>query len=84
MRVSYKYIALITNRVVFALAMGQGSVCFRVPAPFRETALATGAVAQPEIGRDWVRFELYRNDRPKPDIPFWTLRAYVAARESDT
>ena len=78
---SYRYVALLTNRRVFALGVGQFSACYRVPDDLRATALETGAVAAREIGRDWVRFELFQPDRPAPDLAFWTLRAYNCARE---
>jgi len=78
---SFRYVALITNHRVFALGVGQFSACYRLPTDLRATALETGAVAAPEIGADWVRFELFQPNRPSPDLPFWTLRAYTAARE---
>jgi hypothetical protein len=77
----YRYVALITNRRVFALGLGQRSVCYRLSAPFRATAVHTGAVLAGDIGPDWVRFELFRVDWPKPDLAFWTLRAYAWARQ---
>ena len=75
------FVALLTNRTVFALAMGQRSVCYRLPGELRARALVTGAVQAGEIATDWVRFELFRPDWPRPDLPFWTLRAYGAARD---
>jgi hypothetical protein len=45
-----------------------------------ENALKSGAEAMAKMGTDWVRFELYRPDWPKPDLPFWSLRAYANAR----
>jgi hypothetical protein len=77
------YVALVTNRTVFALGIGQRSVCYRVPQILRATALATGATEADEIGRSWVRFELFRADWPTPDLPFWTRRAYAAARDEE-
>jgi mannose-6-phosphate isomerase-like protein (cupin superfamily) len=77
------YVALITRRRIFALGRGQRSACFRLPGALRRTALATGATPAPEIGTDWVSFALFEADRPAPDLPFWTLRAYAAAREPD-
>jgi hypothetical protein len=75
-----RYVALITNRTIFALGLGQRSVCYRVPTSLEETALSTGAVGAGEIGSNWVRFELFRAEWPMPDLVFWTLRAYGAAR----
>jgi hypothetical protein len=76
-----RYVALVTNRRVFALGIGQGSVCYRLPQKLYAIALQTGATGAGEIGTDWVRFDLFRADWPTPDLPFWTLRAYAAARE---
>jgi hypothetical protein len=78
-----RYVALVTGRKVFALGRGQRSACFRLPDALRKTALVTGAVPAPEIGSDWVSFALFEADRPAPDLPFWTLRAYAAAREPE-
>jgi hypothetical protein len=77
----YRYVALVTNRTIFALGLGQRSVLYRLPPPAHAIALATGAVEASEIGPEWVRFELFRIDWPAPDLPFWTLSAYAAARE---
>jgi mannose-6-phosphate isomerase-like protein (cupin superfamily) len=77
------YVALITRGRIFALGLGQRSACFRLPGALRETALATGAAPALEIGADWVGFSLFEAGRPAPDLPFWTLRAYAAAREPD-
>jgi hypothetical protein len=77
----FRYVALVTNRTIFALGMGQRSVCYRLPNEAYEIALQTGAVGAEEIGADWVRFELFRADWPSPDLPFWSLRAYASARE---
>lgn len=76
-----RYVVLVTNRTIFALGLGQRSVCYRAPGALRATALASGAVDALDIGVDWVRFELFRADWPAPDLPFWTLRAYAAARQ---
>ena len=76
-----RYVALITGRRIFALGLGQRSACFRLPRALRKTARATGASRALEIGADWVGFSLFRADWPAVDLPFWTLRAYAAARE---
>jgi len=76
-----RYVALITRRRIFALGLGQRSACFRLPRALRKTARATGASRKPEIGADWVGFSLFKADWPAVDLPFWTLRAYAAARE---
>jgi hypothetical protein len=76
-----RYVALITRRRIFALGLGQRSACFRLAGALRKTALALGGSRAPELGRDWVSFSLFEVDRPAVDLPFWTLRAYAAARE---
>lgn len=80
---NYGYVALITNRVVFALGIGQSCVCFKLSDRLRATALTTGAAPAEEIGREWVTIQLFRPDWPDPDVPFWTLKAYSAARHND-
>jgi len=75
------YLALITRRRIFALGLGQRSACFRLPRALRKTALASGASRAPELGTEWVSFSLFKADWPAVDLPFWTLRAYAAARE---
>src|SRR6185295_18255780 len=77
-----RYVALVADRRLFALGIGQQGIYYRLPPTLRSVALASGATAGAEIGDDdWVRFELFRVDWPAPDLPFWTLRAYAAARE---
>jgi hypothetical protein len=76
-----RYVVLVTNRTIFGLGHGQRSVCYRVPVSLRPTALASGAVEAQDIGASWVRFELFRAEWPAPDLSFWTLKAYAAARQ---
>ncbi|OFV93558.1 MAG: hypothetical protein A3G76_08630 [Acidobacteria bacterium RIFCSPLOWO2_12_FULL_65_11] len=78
----YRYVALVTKRRVFALAIGQRSVYYRLPKTLHAVALQTGATEAADIGPDWVCFDLFRSDWPTPDLPFWTLNAYAAAREA--
>ncbi len=80
---NYGYVALVTNRTVFALGFGQSMVSFRLPARLYPTALATGATPAREIGQKWVSIELFRPDWPDPDVPFWTLQAYATARQNE-
>jgi hypothetical protein len=77
-----RYVALVTNRRIFALGIGQSSICYRLSQEAYPIALQAGATEAGEIGTDWVRFALFRADWPTPDLPFWTLRAYAAAREA--
>ena len=79
---SCRYVALITNGRVFSLALDQRQVCFRVRGAEQAIAIESGGLARPELGAGWVAFQLYRPTHPKPDLKFWVLRAYAAAREA--
>ena len=81
--VQCRYVAFITNRRVFAIGAGQRTAYYRVPRDMVAVASESGGTAA-VIGSDWVRFELWRVDRPAPDLRFWTLFAYVAARATAT
>ncbi len=81
---SCRYVALITNGRVFSLARGQNELCFRVRGAEQAIAIESGGEARLELGAGWVAFQLYRPTHPKPDLKFWVLRAYVAAREAPT
>jgi hypothetical protein len=50
----YRYVALVTQRRIFALGIGQRSACYRLSQALRTTALQTGAVAEGAIGPEWV------------------------------
>jgi hypothetical protein len=76
-----RYVALVTNRRIFALGLGQCSVCYRLPEKLYTVALQTGAISAEHIGAGWVQFDLFRPGWPAPDLPFWTLEAYAAARK---
>ena len=78
-----RYVALVTNKRIFALGLGMRLACYRLSAEMEPIALQTGATAATEIGPCWVRFDLFRSNWPAPDLPFWTLRAYAAARGRD-
>jgi hypothetical protein len=68
-----------TKDTVFCGAAGMNGTYWRLRAPDVGVALATGAVKAP-IGPEWVLIELFRSNWPKPDLPFWALRAYDFAR----
>jgi hypothetical protein len=69
----------ITNDTVFCAASGMNHTFFRLRPADIDTAMATGA--EPcGVGPEWVRIPLFRNDWPKPDLPFWALRAYDFAK----
>ena len=69
----------ITKDFVFCGAAGMKHTYWRLRPNDIEIALATGAMAAP-FSSDWVLIELFRSDWPKPDLPFWALRAYDFAR----
>ena len=48
----YRYVALVTDRLVFALGLGSSSIVYRLPPPMHAIALATGGVEASEIGSD--------------------------------
>jgi hypothetical protein len=77
-----RYVVLITERRIFALAHDIAFVCVRLPAASREIALESGAKPAPEIGMEWVRIQLFRREYPDPDLAFWVLRAYSTTREA--
>jgi hypothetical protein len=77
----YRYVVASTKGVIIALAVGMGTVGFRLDDRMKVRALASGGVPYPDCGKDWVSFTLFRSDWPKVDIEFWARKAYVAARE---
>jgi hypothetical protein len=76
------YVALITEKRIFALAHDMAFICLRLSASSRSIALECGAKPAPEIGIEWARIQLFRPEYPDPDLAFWVLRAYSAAREA--
>lgn len=77
----YLYVVASTKGVVFAIAVGMNTLCFRLDERMKSRALASGAAPYPECGDHWVSFALFRDDWPKVDLEFWARKAYVAARE---
>jgi hypothetical protein len=77
--VAYSAVAIATNDTCFAVAHGV-SVCIRLPEILAQRAVRCGAEPEPELGPEWVAFELFRSDWPDPDLPFWLLKAYAEAR----
>jgi hypothetical protein len=69
----------ITKNIVFSGVTNMNSTYWRLRPRDVSVALATGAVAAP-FSSDWVMIEVFRSDWPKPDLPFWALRAYDFAR----
>jgi hypothetical protein len=68
-----------TKNTVFCGAAAMNATYWRLRPADVEVALATGAVKAP-FGSEWVVIELFRSNWPKPDLPFWALRAYDFAR----
>ena len=77
----YRYVVASTNGIIIALAVGMNTIGFRLDERMKARALASGGVAYPECGTQWVAFTLFRDDWPKVDTEFWARKAYVAARE---
>lgn len=78
---NYRCIAASTSHVIFAAAIGMSVVLLRLDATMKARALKCGAEPYPQCGPEWVAFELFRSDWPRPDLEFWARKAYAAARE---
>jgi hypothetical protein len=78
----YGYVLVSTNNVAFGFAAGQHTIAFRLDEKMKTRALATGGLALPECGADWVAVVHRRpdSDWPTVDVRFWALKAYVHAR----
>ena len=78
----YRYVLASTGSVVFGFAVGTSTVAFRLDPRMRGRALATGGIACPECGEDWVAVvhDLPDSDWPTVDVRFWARHAYVYAR----
>jgi hypothetical protein len=77
----YRYIVVSTQQIIFGFAVGMNEIVFRLDARMKNRALATGGVAFPICGDDWICFTPFRDDWPTVDLPFWARKAYVYARE---
>ena len=79
---SYRYVVVATNGVVFGFATGMDTIAYRLDPRMRDRALATGGIAWPECGEDWVAVVHRRpdDDWPRVDVGFWARKAYVHAR----
>jgi hypothetical protein len=69
----------VTKSTLFCGAVAMKATYWRLRPKDVSVALATGAVRAP-LGDDWVMIELFRSAWPRPDLPFWALRAYDFAR----
>ena len=81
---AYRYVVVSTNGIIFGFAVGMHTIAFRLDRRMKLRALATGAVACPECGDDWVSVLPLGSDAdwPAVDLRFWALKAYVHARET--
>lgn len=81
---TYRYVLVSTKGIVFGFAVGMDTIAFRLDARMKGRALATGGIAHPECGEDWVAVvhTLPDDDWPNVDVTFWARKAYVYARES--
>ena len=77
----YRYVVSSTKGIIIAFAAGMDTIGFRLDERMKARALASGGVAYPQCGPQWVAFTLFRSDWPKVDLEFWARKAYVAARE---
>ena len=78
---NYRYLTASTQNIIFAFAAGTDTIAFRLNKKMKMIAIETGGRDFSECGEDWVRFTLFRNDWPKTDLEFWSLKAYVGIRE---
>lgn len=81
---AYRYVLVSTKGIIFGFAVGMDTVAFRLDARMKSRALATGAIAYPECGHEWVAVmhHVSDSDWPQVDVRFWALKAYVQARET--
>ena len=79
----HRYVVASTKEIIFGLAVGMNTIGFRLDERMKARALASGGVAYPECGPEWVSFTLFRADWPRVDLEFWARKAYVAAREAN-
>lgn len=76
----YQYVVASTEHVIFAFAIGENTIAFRLNRTYAECALATGATPFPPCGENWVTFMPFRADWPRVDFQFWAMKAYECAR----
>ena len=79
----YRYVVVSTRQVIFGFAIGINQIGFRLDARMKDRALATGGMAFPVCGDDWVCFGPFQDDWPKVDLEFWARKAYGFARETE-
>ena len=77
----YRYVAVFTETIIFAFAIGMKTVAFRLDARSHQHALQVGAMPIPELKDEWLRFDLFQGDRPDTDLLFWARKAYLRAKQ---
>ena len=80
---NYRYLVAYANETVFSYAVGMITIAFRLSPDFKQKAIKTGGEAVDSIGKEWVAFELFRNDWPEVDVRFWARKAYLFALGAD-
>ena len=78
---SFRYVVVSTNNIIFAVALGQDTVAYRLNAEFKEKALLTGCKLYPQLGESWVWVNPYSGDWPRVDFTFWARKSYLGTRE---
>lgn len=76
------YFAVSTKGIIFGFAIGMDTIAFRLNTLFKQRALISGAGDYSVCGPEWVRFQPFRSDWPRPDWKFWARKAYVDVRET--
>ena len=81
---TYRYVVVASNGIIFGFAVGMNTIAFRLDVRMKLRALKTGAAACPDCGGDWVSVLPLGSDAdwPAVDLRFWALKAYVHARET--
>ncbi|HSC28328.1 MAG TPA: hypothetical protein VLD67_13700 [Vicinamibacterales bacterium] len=79
---AYRYVVASTKSIIFGFVVGMNTMVFRLDERMRERAIATGGIAYPECGAEWVAVLDHRpdSDWPAVDVRFWARKAYVYAR----
>jgi hypothetical protein len=72
----------VTRATIFCGAAGMDATYWRLRPRDLSVALRSGA-EQASIGSEWAKILSFRSDWPRPDLPFWALRAYDYARSGE-
>jgi hypothetical protein len=77
---NFRYVAISTNQIIFAIAFGMRAIGYRLNAHYKELALKYAAEPLRQIDDNWVQFDPFPKDAPQSDFKFWSLKAYALAR----